>query len=128
MPKLSTKSMKNKLEQYLSIQNEIKCLEETASELKKELFSEENVGNLPYAFSCSAGDFILQSRTAPIPLTIGILQECGVDINMIVPMATFSKTLCKNIFGSSFEKKLAKSDTYREELENTEKSYFYKRA
>ena len=128
MPKLSTKSMKNKLEQYLSIQNEIKCLEETASELKKELFSEENVGNLPDAFSCSAGDFILQSRTAPIPVTIGILQECGVDINMIIPMATFSKTLCKNIFGSSFEKKLAKSDTYREELENTVKAYFYKRA
>ena len=128
MAKLTTKMMNKKLVQYLSIQSEIKTLEESIADLKKELFSEENVGNLPDTFSCDSGDFILQSRTAPIPITIGVLQECGVDINMIIPMATFSKTLCKNIFGSSFEKKLNKSATYENELENTAKSFFYKRA
>ena len=128
MAKLTTKTMKKKLDHYLAVQNDIKMLEESIADLKKELFSEENVGLLPETFSCGAGDFILQSRTAPIPITIGILQECGADINMIVPMATFSKTLCKNIFGSSFEKKVVKSSTYRDELQNTPKAYFYKRA
>ena len=128
MAKLTAKVLKKKLDHYLAVQNDIKMLEESIVDLKKELFSEENVGQLPETFSCDAGDFILQSRTAPIPITIGILQESGVDINMIVPMATFSKTMCKNIFGSSFEKKIGKSSTYRDELQNTQKSYFYKRA
>ena len=128
MAKLSSKIIKKKLEEYLMLQAEIKELEALCEPLKKELFSEENRGNLPDTFSCQAGVFERQERNAAIPVTQKMIEQAGLDISMIIPIASFSMTTCKAVYGVSGEKKLKASDKYAEELSATSKSVFYKKA
>ena len=128
MAKLSAKIMAKKLEEYLTIQAEIKELEELCKPLKEILFSEENKPNLPDTFSCNAGDFIKQERNASIQVTQKMIEQADLDIDMILPVASFSMTTCKAIYGVSGEKKLKNSDLYMEELSAASKSVFYKRA
>lgn len=124
---ISKRQICSYLAEYLQIKEEMKELESRENELKQILFSSENVGNLPDTFEINYSSYEKQIRAATVPVTIAMLSEVGLDLNMIVPMAKFSMTACKQVYGVSGEKKLKNSPLFQLERDAAGVSVFYKK-
>ena len=128
MSKIKPAVLKRKLNEYLTIQGQIKDLEERQKELKAELFSADNVDSLPDTVDCGGQTYNRQERKSSISITMKMIKESGLDVDMILPTATFSATACSAIYGKSGVSRIQATDTYVGESERGTVTVFYKKA
>ena len=115
------------LKDYLRIKQEMRDLEESAKVLEKEIFSAENVNKLPETIDVDGVSFIKQTREPVIAITNKMIEDAGLELERIMPLATFSKTLIKTVFGESGKASVEETDAYNDERALKSVSIFYKR-
>jgi predicted nuclease with TOPRIM domain len=118
-----TKSLKA----YISLKQEIKELEDSAKIMEKEIFSTKNLKKLPESIEVEGANFVKQTREPVIPITIKMLEDAGLDEERIIPLATFSKTLVKTVYGESGKTSVEETDSYNDERALKSVSIFYKK-
>ena len=118
-----TKSLKA----YISLKQEIKELEDSAKIMEKEIFSTKNLKKLPETIMVEGTNFVKQTREPVIPITIKMLEDAGLDEERIIPLATFSKTMVKTVYGESGKTSVEETDSYNNERALKSVSIFYKK-
>ena len=121
----SSETVISKLREYLRIKMEIDRLEKEAKELYAIAFKDPEL--LPVTIVVDDVQFTKQYRNPIIPVTTGMIEDSGLDPKQIMPVASFSMTLVKQVYGLSGENKIKGNDKYQEELDMKEGSYFYKK-
>ena len=114
-----------KLEEYLRMKQEIKEMEEAAKAMEKELFADPEI--LPQTIMVDGVNFGLIKKMPTIAITTNMIVNAGLDIDRIIPVAAFSATLVKTVFGASGESAVKSTDAYNDELALKDVSYYYKK-
>lgn len=124
-PKKKTNTIFATLTKYLQIKAQISELEKEAKELGEGLFRDPDM--LPDNIMVDNTTYIKQEREPQIPVNLGMLKEAHLDETIILPMATFSMTTIKTVFGNSGEAAIKETKRFLDERAVKKTSVFYKK-
>lgn len=127
MKKKSVKevSLVSDLKIYLRKKAELEEMEKDLKEFGKDLF--KNPELLPDTVEVDGRIYAKQTRNPTIAVTNKMIEDGGLDLDRILPLAVFSMTLVKTVFGKSGEAAVKATDAYSDELALKEISTFYKK-
>lgn len=115
-----------KLKDYLRAKDELKKMEEDVKEMEKEIF--KNPELLPDLVVVDDIKWKKQKRNPTVNITNKMIEDAGLDLERIIPLATFSSTLVKTVYGESGKKAVEETDAYMDEFAMKTISIFYKKS
>ncbi len=114
------------LKGYLRAKAELKKMEEDIKELEKIVFKNPEI--LPDEVEVDGVNYKKQKRNPTIAITNKMIEDAGLDLERILPLASFSSTLVETVFGKSGKKAVEQTDAYTDEFSMKTISIFYKKA
>ena len=106
--------------------DELKKMEEDVKEMEKEIF--KNPELLPDLVVVDDIKWKKQKRNPTVNITNKMIEDAGLDLERITPLATFSSTLVKTVYGESGKKAVEETDAYMDEFAMKTISIFYKKS
>lgn len=120
-----TKSLEKKLTEYLQKKMQMKDLEDEIKELETVVFAKPEI--LPETFEVDGQKFIKQTRNPVVAVTQQMVEDAGLNLDRIMPLATFSMTLVGTVYGKSGKAAVEETDAFADELAMKKISVFYKK-
>lgn len=124
-PKKKTSTIFRNLTEYLQIKAEISALEKKAKELGDELFKDPDM--LPDNIMVDEITYVKQEREPIIPVGLSMLKEANLDVSVIMPLASWSMTTAKSVYGQSGETSIKSTKAFLNERAVKKTSVFYKK-
>ena len=120
-----TKSLEKKLTEYLNLKMQMKDLEDEIKELETVVFAKPEI--LPDTYEVDGKVFVKQTRNPVVAVTQQMVEDAGLNLDRIMPLATFSMTLVGTVYGKSGKAAVEETDAYSDELAIKKISVFYKK-
>ena len=114
----------NALRKLLQVKQKIKELEAEKAELEEKLFANPDL--LPDLVTLDGDTYEKTERAPIVSINTAMLKQASLDPTQIMPVAKFSISLVKQIYGSAGEKKVRSCKMFTEELKLGKPSVFYK--
>lgn len=115
-----------KLKDYLRAKAELKKMEDDVKEMEKVVF--KNPELLPEEIEVDGVNWKKQKRNPTVNITNKMIEDAGLDLERISPLATFSSTLVKTVYGESGKRAVEETDAYMDEFAMKTISIFYKKS
>ena len=128
MEKVSPKSdvkIINSLKVYLRAKAELKNMEDEVKEMERRVF--QNPDRLPEEIEVDGVNYKKQTRLPSIGVTNKMIEDAGLDLERIMPLASFSMTLVETVYGKSGKSSVSSTDAYNDELAMKTISIFYRK-
>ena len=113
------------LKEYLRAKAELKKMEDDVKEMEKKVFV--NPDRLPEEIEVDGVNYKKQTRLPSIGVTNKMIEDAGLDLERILPLASFSMTLVETVYGKSGKNSVTSTDTYNDELAMKTISIFYRK-
>lgn len=125
-PNSANKKFMENLKNYLRKKDELKKMEDEVKEMEKLIFKNPEI--LPDVVEVDGIDWKKQKRNPTVNITNKMIEDAGLDLERILPLATFSSTMIKTVYGESGKKAVEETDAYCDEFAMKTISIFYKKS
>lgn len=125
-PASANKKFIESLKNYLRKKAELKELEDEVKKMEAVVF--KNPELLPETIEVDGVDWKKQKRNPTVNITNKMIEDAGLDLERILPLATFSSTMVKTVYGESGKKAVEETDAYCDEFAMKTISIFYKKS